>query len=163
MPWPKLLLIAGIAFLTSSALLFAPIPFDLTDRQEKKQYSDQQLAELEQTIFTPKDVTLLERARGFRQPNYQFECYGSHLNLIYGTNRALTELMSDYERGLIENGWKISSGHMPSETFKVFTRNPQSELFIETGESVTNPSSQHFELIYRILVYYLTPHTNCTG
>jgi hypothetical protein len=138
--------------------------FDWLNRNHKKEVAKAQLAALRVELYVPEGVTVLKERQLITPPNYFNDCFGAHVEIIYGSNRSRDEIRREYALGLIELGWARDLGYEAVDDYQVYEKGDEGNLAVDTSEMLVNPTEQDFQVIYSAWLTYMKPsYDGCTG
>lgn len=116
------------------------------------------------TLYTPEDVSLIGIVERDDALVYARGCTGVLLDIAYGTNRKLTEVLKEYEVNLIESGWELRPGYIQKEDAKFFQKGPMLNLFIGDSVTAVDVANVNYLTIYVLTITYTEPSNyDCVG
>ena len=134
---------------------------------------DKKLDELTVTLYVPQGAILLSTERRTVQP-VQRGCVSAQIDFIYGINRPLDDIKTEYDLVLLTEGWenRAVSPHV-KDKFVAYSMGPEVDLLITSLEDhnwhplhpTPIPSEyDQFTTTYVVRINYTEPSNNdCWG
>lgn len=127
--------------------------------------------EVYQNLYVPDDAVVLGKVENDRLLAYGHGCTGTVIEIAYGVNRSLTEIIEEYHQSLLKDGWELHPDYNPNrtDTTAVYRMNPRTNLRILSSPvniipPTLKPNEQSFVTIYAIMIVYTEPsNANCIG
>jgi len=137
----------------------------------KQRRVDDKANEISQNMFTPTDAVLLGKVENDHLLAYARGCTGTVIEIAYGVNRPLIEIIEEYHRSLLETGWELHPGYKPNknDTAAVFRKGAQVNVWILAQPvnvvlPTPKPNEQTFITTYAVMIIYSKPsNADCIG
>jgi len=134
-----------------------------------QQRVDEAARTLRDDLYVPKDAVLLGEVQSDEFRAYGKGCTGTYIEVVYGINRPLEEIVAEYQQQLLNAGWILHPGYDTDGArdhayFQngVETMVSINNLFVLV--SINNDVSNQFSTIYVIKISYVEPSfLDCTG
>ena len=128
-------------------------------------------AEIRRSLYVPADAVLLAETERNDALAYARGCTGVLIEIAYGVNRPLDEIIEEYHQALLASGWELNPAYSPNKTdrFAFYRKGTKVDLQIDSTPawvSLPTPDidGQQFMTIYVILITYTIPSNDeCIG
>jgi hypothetical protein len=128
-------------------------------------------AEIRQNLYTPADAILLNEVERSDALAYGSGCSGVVVEMVYGVNRPLNNVIEEYHSSLLASGWELDPAYSPNKTNQVafYRKGPEVAIQIDsTPVWASLPSQekkdQQYKTLYTILIVYTIPsNAECVG
>lgn len=120
-------------------------------------------------LYVPRDAVFLGEVQSNEFLAYSRGCTGTYIEIAYGVNRSLEEMVAEYQQQLLSEGWILHPGYNTDED----RDHAYFQNGIETKVSITGllvlitidvEVSSQYSTIYAIKISYVEPSvTDCTG
>lgn len=128
----------------------------------KQRRINEKANEVYQGLYVPIDAVLLGKVEHDRLLAYAHGCVGTVIEVAYGANRPLGEIIDGYHQALLESGWELDPGYYPNktETDAFYQRDPMTEIHIipePIGVSIPELGEETFTTVYEVMILYTEP------
>ncbi|HID63012.1 MAG TPA: hypothetical protein EYP49_09775 [Anaerolineae bacterium] len=91
-------------------------------------------AEIRQSLYVPADAVLLAETERSDALAYAHGCSGVLVEIAYGVNRPLEEVIEEYHQALLASGWELNPSYSPNKTdrFAFYRKGPKVNLIIRS-------------------------------
>jgi hypothetical protein len=128
--------------------------------------------EMRSGLYTPAGVVLLHEEESSDQRDFARGCAGVFIQLNYGSNRPLTEIMGEYKRALLASGYKWDPAYRIDETGTILTMIRRQYSTIEVADGAPQskplataiPGASAYTTLYNVWLGYTIPNpSRCIG
>lgn len=124
---------------------------------------------IQHDLYTPRDAVLLGEAQSSEFLAYGRSCTGTHIELVYGTNRSIEEIVAEYKEQMLNRGWIPHPGYdiRGAKDHFYFQRGPEAMLGISNSPVLVpldKSETEPFATIYVVYINYVEPsYPDCVG
>lgn len=124
-----------------------------------------------QNLFIPADAILLGKVENDHLLAYAHGCTGTVIEVTYGANRPLAEIIDEYHHALLASGWELHPDYKPNktDTTAIYQMGPQAHIrllstLINTTPSMPQSNEEVLTTTYTVMIIYTEPsNTDCIG
>lgn len=111
-----------------------------------------------QDLYVPDDAVLLSTVMQDDALRYNSGCIGTFIEIAFGVNRTLSDVMNDYEMALLNSGWEFHSGYTQRDDYRTYSKGITTTLAIGGDlTEITLPDAHSFSTVYGIDIIYTEP------
>jgi hypothetical protein len=161
--------ITVFSLLLCAVVLYTPLVADWRTRTEAEAAIRADMARVLPKIYTLPEAVELSRRESIFPYNLTSGCVGDQVAITYGTNLASSEVILQYNHGMLLAGWQIERLARPDATSASYINDPHSRLAVGAPELidprviVSTADRQRYQTIYSIFLEYFSPGYACRG
>lgn len=154
--------VVWLFFLGLGICLGAFLVTSCTSSQQKRVNSE--ATKVFNELYVPKDTNLIGIVERDDALAYVRGCTGVLLDIAYGTNKTLDEILQEYQTNLLESEWVLRPDYEQTKDALFFQKGALVNLFIGSSTTQVDLTDSDYLTIYVVLITYTEPsNRDCIG